>query len=581
MKIYNYNSTTKQLTPLSTDGSNAIITDTNGVVGQAGLPSDTQTMMDYAAGGVQTLIGADTNKSARTIAAEEVAEQLVPENAGESLDTLQEIAAWIQSHPGDAASMNQRITSLETAVPFTLYIQNGVYGYKDASNTFIPFKSQADIDAAVSAAKVGTATAADVLAGKTFTNSTTSGVTGTMPSKSLGTAATGSGIDSTGPYVYMPYGYWPEYSGKAGSSYTYMTAAQAVNACPKQEKTVTAGTSAASVTPDSGKLLSKVTYNPTPSQEKSCTPSTSAQTVSPDSGKLLSKVTVNAIPNLHTLNSMIVPRWGTGPGSNVPATQVATRNPRVDFGNSTTYGNAEMIEIAMPAGYYAWSYGNSSLCIPTETKTVTAGTSNSTVSPTEYNTASKYVKFLKSVTVKPTPTQEKTTKPTTRSSTAATITPDSGKHLSKVTIDTTAVPNSNSGDYTCGSNNGAASSNDMGATNTYKRVNATNVASYGGRHCNWFGTSWGQMSWGTEKTANFTITASGVTNGESYLIRTNTYVTAVTGCTVRGGALNSMQQPTILVKATSTTITATIFANSTWKCRTAEILTFGCDPGNI
>ncbi len=64
---------------------------------------------------------------------------------------------------------------------------------------------------------------------------------------------------------------------------------------PTQEKTVTAGTSATSVIPDSGYALSKVTVNPTPSQTKSAAPSTSAQTISPDSGKLLSSVSVDAI----------------------------------------------------------------------------------------------------------------------------------------------------------------------------------------------------------------------------------------------------------------------------------------------
>lgn len=61
-----------------------------------------------------TLIGGDASKSARTIAAEEIAKQLIPENASESLDSLKEIAAWIQSHPGEASAMNAKITALET-----------------------------------------------------------------------------------------------------------------------------------------------------------------------------------------------------------------------------------------------------------------------------------------------------------------------------------------------------------------------------------------------------------------------------------------------------------------------------------
>lgn len=67
-------------------------------------------------GKVTTLIGADAGKSARTIAAEELAKQLITENADESLDTLSEIAAWIQEHPGDAATMNKAITDLTAFV---------------------------------------------------------------------------------------------------------------------------------------------------------------------------------------------------------------------------------------------------------------------------------------------------------------------------------------------------------------------------------------------------------------------------------------------------------------------------------
>lgn len=65
---------------------------------------------------VTTLVGDDSNKSVRTIANEELAAQLIPEGAKESLDTLQEIAAWIQQHPDDASAMNQAITALQTLV---------------------------------------------------------------------------------------------------------------------------------------------------------------------------------------------------------------------------------------------------------------------------------------------------------------------------------------------------------------------------------------------------------------------------------------------------------------------------------
>ena len=65
---------------------------------------------------VDTLIGTDTGKSVRAIAAEELAAQLVADGAAESLDTLEEIAAWIQSHPDDAAAMNEAITALQNKV---------------------------------------------------------------------------------------------------------------------------------------------------------------------------------------------------------------------------------------------------------------------------------------------------------------------------------------------------------------------------------------------------------------------------------------------------------------------------------
>lgn len=65
---------------------------------------------------VDTLIGSDTGKSVRTIANEELAAQLIPEDAQESLNTLTEIANWIQDHPNDAAAMNAAIAALQGIV---------------------------------------------------------------------------------------------------------------------------------------------------------------------------------------------------------------------------------------------------------------------------------------------------------------------------------------------------------------------------------------------------------------------------------------------------------------------------------
>ena len=66
----------------------------------------------------------DTNVSVHKIMADgtlkklmdedDVARLLIPENAKESLDTLQEIAAWIQAHPDDASAIAKDIELLKT-----------------------------------------------------------------------------------------------------------------------------------------------------------------------------------------------------------------------------------------------------------------------------------------------------------------------------------------------------------------------------------------------------------------------------------------------------------------------------------
>lgn len=75
--------------------------------------TELQGKIDEVGGKVTTLIGEDANKSVRAIAGEVIAEALIPEGAAESLDTLEEIAAWIQAHPDDASAMNAAIVALQ------------------------------------------------------------------------------------------------------------------------------------------------------------------------------------------------------------------------------------------------------------------------------------------------------------------------------------------------------------------------------------------------------------------------------------------------------------------------------------
>lgn len=65
---------------------------------------------------LNVLVGSDTGKSARTIANEELAAQLIPDDAKDALNTLQEIADWIQDHPDDASAMNTAITAIQAVL---------------------------------------------------------------------------------------------------------------------------------------------------------------------------------------------------------------------------------------------------------------------------------------------------------------------------------------------------------------------------------------------------------------------------------------------------------------------------------
>ena len=113
--------------------------------------------MDTAEGKLTTLIGADADKSVRTIANEELAAQLIGENAKESLNELHEIAAWIQSHPEDAAAMNESIVALQNKLVLGTYVEG------DETKEYATVKAY--VEAVVAALNMGDyAKAADLTA---------------------------------------------------------------------------------------------------------------------------------------------------------------------------------------------------------------------------------------------------------------------------------------------------------------------------------------------------------------------------------------------------------------------------------
>ena len=92
--------------------------------------TDLDSALQAVVANVGTLVGSDTGKSVRNIAAEELAAQLIPDDAKDSLNTLQEIADWIQDHPDDASAMNTAITKLQA-------IAAGIGGEEDDYATVV------------------------------------------------------------------------------------------------------------------------------------------------------------------------------------------------------------------------------------------------------------------------------------------------------------------------------------------------------------------------------------------------------------------------------------------------------------
>lgn len=96
----------------------------NGVVsGLSGKVTDNETNISALqettatlAETIDILVGEDAGQSVRAIALSELTKQLVTADAKENLDTLQEIAAWIQQHPEDASAMNEQISTNTSAI---------------------------------------------------------------------------------------------------------------------------------------------------------------------------------------------------------------------------------------------------------------------------------------------------------------------------------------------------------------------------------------------------------------------------------------------------------------------------------
>lgn len=120
-----------------------------------------------------------------------------------------------------------------------------------------------------------------------------------------------------------------------------------------QSKTVAAGTSDITVSPDSGyDGLSSVTVQPTPSQTKSVNPTRAAQTVSPDSGKLLSSVSVGGIPSEYIIPSGA--KSITANGTGIDVSSYATAN--VNVPNPTLSGDATAADVMNGKTFYNNSY---------------------------------------------------------------------------------------------------------------------------------------------------------------------------------------------------------------------------------
>ena len=95
----------------------------------AGRVTTNEGAIEALDGQVSTLIGEDSGKSARSIAAEETAK--IVAGAGTAYDTLKEIADWISTHGSDAATMQSNIVTLQNQLKGIAAEEGSVKKYVD------------------------------------------------------------------------------------------------------------------------------------------------------------------------------------------------------------------------------------------------------------------------------------------------------------------------------------------------------------------------------------------------------------------------------------------------------------------